>query len=75
MIVAALRRAETGYTREELSAETEITLQAVCARAAELVQRGWVRESGATRKTRQQSAAGVLVLTDAARTELGESRS
>lgn len=72
MIVAALRNAEeSGHTREELSGETEIVLQAVCARVSELVERGWVQESGASRATRQKSPAGVLVLTDAARLELG----
>lgn len=75
LIVSALRMADgSGHTREELGEETEIVLQAVCARVAELIERGWIRESGASRLTRQKSAAGVLVLTEVARAELGMPR-
>jgi hypothetical protein len=68
-IIEALAETPEGLTREQLSELLGIVLNSILPRVVELLNAGWIEESGGTRKTRQRCNAAVLVLTTRARTQ------
>jgi hypothetical protein len=61
------RRGQLGATDDELERLTGMLHQSASARRRELVQMGWVEDSGARRQTRSGRNAAVWVLTERAR--------
>lgn len=64
-----------GMTRDELAARLGMSPNTVRPRIVELMEGGWVEDTGRTRKTPLKRDAEVLALTDKARRELRARRS
>lgn len=60
---------DSGATREEIAADMAMTESSVRPRIVELLDGGYVKASGRTRKTARKNAAEILVATDHGRDE------